>query len=190
MAVPTPVSVKISSKSEHGRRPSITWTVPTPPLRAAKHASTLGIIPPSIAPVSTSRRHSVASSRLISEAGSLAFRRMPGVSVSITSFTARSSAATAQAAVSALTFRHPREAGGAGELHRLPGRLRGGAGAGGRAGVDFQPPAGGIVGQRRDDRDDVPVGEVGDEPAVHAGHFADAAEVDCVAAGVRQPEPL
>src|SRR5205823_12123885 len=53
-SVPTPASVKISSKVEWSTRPSTNDTLSTPALSAATALSTFGIIPLSITPASLS----------------------------------------------------------------------------------------------------------------------------------------
>ncbi len=106
--VPTPVSVKISSSTACGSRPSSTCACGTPPVTAVRQASILGIIP-------SLRSGSIAASALavswlitgpggspVALAGQSAYR--PGTSVSSTSLAAPSATASAAAAVSAFTL--------------------------------------------------------------------------------------
>ena len=105
--VPMPESVKISSSTECGSRPSSTCAWGTPPRTARRHASIFGIIP-ALSPGSIASS-SVALSRLITSPrravpvpGQSAYR--PSTSVSTTSLAAPSATARAAAAVSAFTL--------------------------------------------------------------------------------------
>ena len=85
-------------------RPSMMWILRTPLVSVSRQASTLGIMPASIAPLAISRRASASVSEWISESGSSFSRRTPFTSLRKTSFSAPSAWATAVAAVSAFTF--------------------------------------------------------------------------------------
>ena len=105
--VPMPESVKISSSTECGSRPSITCAWGTPPRTARRQASIFGIMP-ALRPGSNFSS-SVALSRLITSSAVCcpvprhsAYR--PSTSVSTTSLAASSATASAAAAVSALTL--------------------------------------------------------------------------------------
>ena len=105
--VPMPESVKISSSTECGRRPSSTCAWGTPPRTARRQASIFGIMP-ALRPGSRSSS-SAALSRLITSAAECCpaprqFAYRPSTSVSTTSLAASSATASAAAAVSALTL--------------------------------------------------------------------------------------
>src|SRR6478752_6619004 len=91
ISVPTPLSVKISSKSACKRRPSMMCTFSTPPFTASSAQRTFGIMPPLITPLS-----------IISSASAVF---TPSTSVINTSFAAESALAMLPAAVSAFTFK-------------------------------------------------------------------------------------
>src|SRR5215470_1936638 len=110
--VPMPESVKISSSTECGSRPSSTCAWGTPPRTARRQASILGIMP--ALRLGRSRSRSAAVRTLITSPGRDAAplpgglagqsRYRPSTSVSITSLAAPSATARAAAAVSALTL--------------------------------------------------------------------------------------
>ena len=100
--VPIPSVVKISNNSACGARPSMTVAEGTPACTARRQASIFGTMP-------EARLGSMAASRLarISVITSMLFGQSayrPATSVSTISFSAPSSAASAAAAVSALTL--------------------------------------------------------------------------------------
>src|SRR5688500_324542 len=99
MSVPTPWSVRTSSNRALGTRPSMIWTLCTP-LRAASSAEPiLGSMPPEITPFATSS----SILRGVSPVRSLpSLSSTPGVLVSTTSFSARSTSASFPATRSAL----------------------------------------------------------------------------------------
>src|SRR5262249_31543502 len=82
-SVPTPRSVKISSRSACSMRPSMMWILRTPAASAARADSTFGIIPPVMVPSAISSRPRAAV-RLGNRDPSLPFT--PGTSVRRTSF--------------------------------------------------------------------------------------------------------
>src|SRR5471032_2733541 len=61
---------------------------------------------------------------------------------------------------------------------------------GGGVGVDVQPSALIVEGQRRDQRDDAGFAKVAEEVGVDARHFADAAQVDRLTVGPRKRQLL
>src|SRR5579875_3727930 len=102
--VPTPVSVKISSRIACGSRPSSTCACGTPPVTAVRQARILGIMP-------SLRRGSIAASSaavswlITGSAGRGGQSRYsPGTSVSRTSLAAPRATASAAAALSAFTL--------------------------------------------------------------------------------------
>ena len=100
--VPTPSSVKISSSTECGSRPSTTVARFTPPRTAFRHAVIFGIMPLASEGNSSSR-----DSGLISPITSVLFGQSaysPSTSVSTSNFSASNAIASAAAAVSALTL--------------------------------------------------------------------------------------
>src|SRR6185437_11431159 len=107
--VPMPESVKISSSTACGSRPSRTCACGTPPRTARRHASILGIMP--LLRPGSSRSRPVAVSWLITSCGwpgespsAGQFANRPATSVRTTSLAAPSATASAAAAVSALTL--------------------------------------------------------------------------------------
>src|SRR5205807_10460878 len=76
-SVPTPASVKISSKTECGTRPSTNCTFSTPLWTAATALSTFGIIPSPTMPVAFRVGTSLALKWLINESGSPGSRSKP-----------------------------------------------------------------------------------------------------------------
>jgi hypothetical protein len=77
--VPMPASVKSSSSSECGTRPSTMWAKVTPPWIASRHALSLGRMPP--ATPSSAASTSSAPASLMTEAGSAGSRSQPSTSV-------------------------------------------------------------------------------------------------------------
>src|SRR5262249_36017701 len=69
ISVPTPLSVKISRRSECLSRPSMMCVLPTPRRRLSRHASTFGIIPLSMTPSAISRRQPSAVRLSITDPG-------------------------------------------------------------------------------------------------------------------------
>lgn len=100
--VPMPSSVKISSRIECGTRPSMTRAVLTPPRTACRHPSILGTIP--LDSSGSSFSSSLAVRRLITSSESGQFSYRPSTSVRTIRVSAPSAAASAAAAVSALTL--------------------------------------------------------------------------------------
>ena len=100
--VPVPESVKISSRTACGWRPSSTWAWGTPPRTAVRHASILGIIPV-LSPGSMVSSSPAPTSLSTSPSGGQV-RYRPGTSVRIISLAAPRATASAAAAVSALTL--------------------------------------------------------------------------------------
>ncbi len=84
--------------------PHIMWAVPTPPRRARKQASTLGIIPSFRMPEEVSGPRSASLISGMVEDMSSNTLSTPGTSVTSTMSVALIPAAKAAAAVSALTF--------------------------------------------------------------------------------------
>ena len=80
------------------------WIFLTPRSRVSRQPSILGIMPAEMVPSAISRRASEALSEWIRLSGSATSRSTPGMSLRTTSFSAPIAAATAVAAVSALTF--------------------------------------------------------------------------------------
>ena len=80
------------------------WIFFTPCSSVVRQPSIFGIMPEEIVPSLISRRASVAVSEWMRLSGSLTSRSTPGMSLSTTSFSAPIAAATAVAAVSALTL--------------------------------------------------------------------------------------
>src|SRR5256714_1654604 len=101
-SVPTPASVKISSRIECGTRPSTNCTFSTPLWIAATALSTFGIIPSPTTPRAFNSGTSLALKWRINEFGSLGSRRSPGTSLMKTSRRAQSATAVRAAATSAL----------------------------------------------------------------------------------------
>src|SRR5262249_24574568 len=64
-SVPTPCSVKSSSSTQWGTRPSMMTTASTPASTTSMHPSTLGIMPPEITPSRTNARASSIPSSAI-----------------------------------------------------------------------------------------------------------------------------
>src|SRR5450432_157856 len=100
--VPIPSSVKISSRTACGTRPSRTCALATPPRTARRHASIFGTMPDESDGSRISSSSALSALMTSSLAGQSAYR--PSTSVSTTSFSAPSATASAAAAVSALTL--------------------------------------------------------------------------------------
>src|SRR4051794_32542092 len=100
--VPTPESVKTSSRSTCGMRPSRMCAERTPFSTAWMQAAIFGIMPPVRTPSSTITRNAFASTWLMSDDGTSTSPSRPSTSVRYTTFSAPSASAIAPATVSAL----------------------------------------------------------------------------------------
>ena len=100
--VPTPSLVKISKSSACSSRPSSTVALGTPERTARRQASIFGTMPADRVGSSAASSVAVTSAITSEVSGQLAYR--PGTSVSTISFSAPTAAASAAAAVSALTL--------------------------------------------------------------------------------------
>ena len=103
--VPEPDPVKTSTSSASWARPSTMWVRATPPVAARMQASTLGRMPPAMAPESSSGRSSSGEAKGSTVLGSRRLRMTPGAPVRKISFSALRARATLSATVSALTLR-------------------------------------------------------------------------------------